>query len=90
MDPEPILRRMMPIIRLLVSPLSAIVWLAVVGTAIKVVIDNFDEVLNGTQAILAPNNLPLLFLGLVLIKTVHEFGHAIVCRRFGGRSTRWV
>ena len=84
MDPEPILRRMMPIITLLVSPLSAIVWLAVVGTAIKVVIDNFDEVVNGTQAILAPNNLPLLFLGLVLIKTVHEFGHAIVCRRFGG------
>ena len=84
MDPDYFLRRAMPLIRLLVSPLAAVVWLVVVGAAIKVAIDNFDAVLNQTQGILAPNNLALLYLGLVLIKTVHEFGHAIVCRRFGG------
>ena len=26
----------------------------------------------------------LLYFGFVLVKTVHEFGHAIMCRRFGG------
>ncbi len=84
LDPDYFLRRLMPLIRLLVSPLAALVWLSVVGVAIKLVVDNFDEVVNQTQAILAPDNLPLLYLGLVLIKAVHEFGHAIVCRRFGG------
>ena len=84
LDPEYFLRRMMPVLRVLVSPLAAIVWFAVVGTAIKLAIDNFDGLLNQTQAILSTNNLPLLYLGLVLIKTVHEFGHAVVCRRFGG------
>jgi putative peptide zinc metalloprotease protein len=33
---------------------------------------------------LAPGNLALLYVGLVLIKLVHEFGHAAMCRRFGG------
>ncbi len=29
-------------------------------------------------------NLVLLYLGLIFIKTVHEFGHAIFCRKYGG------
>ena len=84
LDPDPFLKRVMPLLRVLVSPLAALVWFAVVGTALKVVIDNFDGAANQTQAILAPDNLALLYLGLVVVKTVHEFGHAIVCRRFGG------
>ncbi len=33
---------------------------------------------------LAPGNLALLYLGLILIKVLHEFGHAYACRAFGG------
>ena len=33
---------------------------------------------------LAPGNLVLLYLGMVVIKTLHEFGHALFCRKFGG------
>ena len=83
-DPENFLKRIQGAIKYLVSPISAIVWLAVVGAAIKVVFDNFDAAMAQAQGILAPNNLFLLYLGLVLIKTLHEFGHAIVCKRYGG------
>jgi putative peptide zinc metalloprotease protein len=83
-DPENLLKRMQGVIRYLVSPIGAIVWLAVVGAAVKVVIDHFDVAMAQAQGILAPNNLFLLYLGLVLIKTLHEFGHAIVCKRYGG------
>jgi putative peptide zinc metalloprotease protein len=34
--------------------------------------------------VLAPDNLALLYLGFAIIKTIHEFGHAFMCRRFGG------
>lgn len=83
-DPENVLRRLMPAIKLLVSPLGAAIWLLVVGMAGKHVVDRFDAVTEQVQGILAPGNLVLLYAGLVLIKTLHEFGHAMVCKRFGG------
>ncbi len=83
-DPENILKRFAPLIRLFINPGGAILWFLVVGLAGKIVIDRFDELTIQAQSILAPDNLIFLYLGLTLIKTLHEFGHAAVCKRFGG------
>ncbi len=83
-DPERLLKRFMPVIRLLVSPGAALIWLMTVALAAKVVIDNFGAAAAQAEGILAPGNLLILYLCLVLVKTMHEFGHAIVCKRFGG------
>src|SRR6185295_5159685 len=50
----------------------------------KVAIDEFPSLRDQSQGILAPDNLLLLYLGTAFIKTVHEFGHAFFCRRYGG------
>ncbi len=84
LDPDNFLRRLMPVMKFLVSPVGAVLWLAVVATATKLVLDRFDAAMEQAQGILAPDNLFLLYLGLVFIKTLHEFGHAVVCRRYGG------
>ncbi|MEA1901630.1 MAG: hypothetical protein U9N47_12905, partial [Thermodesulfobacteriota bacterium] len=84
LDPENFLKRFLPVIKVLLGPVGAIVWIAVVGTALKLVLDRFDAVMEQAQGILAPDNLILLYAGLVVIKTLHEFGHAMACRRFGG------
>lgn len=83
-DPENILRRLRLVIKALVSPAFALLWMAVVFAAVKLVVDRFDEATDQIQGILAPDNLLLLYAGLVVIKTLHEFGHAMVCKRFGG------
>jgi len=83
-DPDYLLKRMMPVFKYLISPLGAVLWLAVVGGALKVVLDRFDMVWDQAQGVLAPDNLFLLYIGLVGVKTIHEFGHALVCRRYGG------
>jgi len=83
-DPEYILRRIGLLIKVLVSPAFAVIWIGVVLAAGKVVIDNFDAATDQIQGILAPDNLLLLYAGLVVIKSLHEFGHAMVCKRFGG------
>jgi len=83
-DPEHILKRFAPLFRLLINQWGALLWLAVVALSLKIVIDRFDEVTTQAQGILAPDNLVFLYLGLILIKTMHEFGHAAVCNRFGG------
>ncbi|MCP4621981.1 MAG: hypothetical protein GY850_00410 [bacterium] len=83
-DPDWVLKKLMPLFRLIISPFGIVVWLAAVAGAGKLVIDNFDRVTDQVQGILAPDNLFLLYAGLVIIKSLHEFGHAAVCRRYGG------
>jgi putative peptide zinc metalloprotease protein len=84
LDPDRFLERIMPFFRTLISPLGAVVWVAVVGAAVKVVLDRFTMATDQAQGILAPENLFFMYASLVVIKSLHEFGHAIVCRRFGG------
>ena len=83
-DPDPLLKKILPVFRHLISPIGAVLWLAVVAAALKLVVDRFDMATSQAQGILAPDNLFLLYTGLVVVKSLHEFGHALVCRRFGG------
>ncbi len=84
LDPDRLLVRLLPVIKKLVSPAGVLLWLIVVGAGLKVVLDNFDAVRAEGHGVLATNNLVLLYFGLIFIKTIHEFGHAAFCRRFGG------
>jgi putative peptide zinc metalloprotease protein len=83
-DPDPLLKRILPVFKHLISPIGAALWLMVVAAALKMVVDRFDMATSQVQGILAPDNLFLLYVGMVVIKSLHEFGHALVCRRFGG------
>lgn len=83
-DPDAFLKRCLSVIRWVYSVPGAVLWLAVVGVAVKLAIDNFAALKDQSQGVLDPSNLFLLYVGMVLTKTVHEFGHAFACRRFGG------
>ena len=83
-DPDHFLKRALPVGKLVFSWLGLAVWLVVVAAGVKVAIDNFPALKDQSEGVLDPNNLFWLYLGLVIIKTVHEFGHAFACRRFGG------
>ncbi len=84
LDPDKFLQGVLPLIRPLVGFLGAACWLVVMGIAAKLVFDRFDQVTEQIQGILAPDNLLLLYAGMVVVKTLHEFGHALVCKRYGG------
>ena len=84
LDPDRFLVRTLPLIGKLISPIGALIWLVTVGWALKVAADHFSILMQQSQAVLAPENLPLLYVGMVLVKTLHEFGHAYFCRKFGG------
>ncbi len=83
-DPEIMLRHCQPLVKLLTSRPAFYLWLLLVVLAGKAVIEQFDLVLSETKELLAFDNLILLYLGLVVVKTLHEFGHTLVCKRFGG------
>ena len=84
LDPDRFLVRALPVVGKFINLFGTILWFAVVTAALKVVTDNWDAARAQSQGLLAPGNLPLFYLGLILIKTIHEFGHAFFCRKFGG------
>ncbi len=83
-DPEQTLQKISGLIRLLVGPVGGMVWAVTVLAALKVFVDGFDRAMDQAQGVLAPDNLIFLYLALLVIKGLHEFGHAFACKRFGG------
>ncbi len=84
LDPDAWLNKVTPLINLVCSRVGALVWLLVLLFAGKTVVDNFDQAMAQVEGVLAPNNLFMLYAGLVFVKALHEFGHAAICKRFGG------
>ena len=84
LDPDRFLVRTLPVVGKLISPAGAVAWLATVAWALKVLADHFDLARDEAQGAIAPGNLFLLYTGMVLVKVLHEFGHAYFCRKFGG------
>lgn len=83
-DPDDILNKLKPYANMLFSKVGMAVWLVLVGLAIKTAVDNAGALMDQSQGVLAPSNLFLLYAGLVLIKVLHEFGHGMACKVYGG------
>jgi putative peptide zinc metalloprotease protein len=84
LDPDRFLVATLPAVGWLISWFGAVLWCLMVGFGL-VQFFNYLPALRGQgEGLLTSGNLPLLYLGLVLVKTAHELGHAYFCRRFGG------
>ena len=83
-DPDRALDRSMPLIRLLFGPVGALGYLVLLVLGTKALVDESHRLFDQSAGLLAPGNLGLLYVGLVLAKLVHEFGHAAACKRYGG------
>jgi putative peptide zinc metalloprotease protein len=84
LDPDAFLTRTMPFLRPLFSVLGVLLWALLVGSAIGVVVSNWQQLFSGREGVLDPANLPLLLVAFVIAKLVHEFGHGYAVKRFGG------
>ena len=83
-DPDRFLKTWMPVVRVGFSRLGALFWLLVVGAAIWMLAPEWDAIKAATANSIAPHNWLWLWAVFVVIKLIHELGHAFGCRRFGG------
>ncbi len=83
-DPDRFLDRMLPLIRWLMGPFGWLLYGALIVLGLKALVDESGRLFDQSAGLLAPANLGLLYVGLVVAKLVHEFGHAAACKRFGG------
>ncbi len=83
-DPNRLLDRLMPVVGPLMGRGGLAIWLLVVLLGGKTVIDNFAALRDQTEGILAPDRLIFLYLSFILVKILHEFGHAFLTKKWGG------
>ena len=86
-NPDRFLGRLLSWLGWLLSPWSLAVGVLLVVTAVTLVAVQFDELqarLPETQALLTASNLLWLSLLLAIVKVLHELGHGLTCKRFGG------
>ncbi len=87
-DPDRFLCRWMPVAKALFSKLGAVIWLGVILFALSVVLPQWQQLKTAASNTLDfthnYENIFLLYATFVVIKLIHELGHAFACRRFGG------
>ncbi|HVT87282.1 MAG TPA: efflux RND transporter periplasmic adaptor subunit [Tepidisphaeraceae bacterium] len=87
-DCDMFLCRWMPLVKQFFSRLGAIIWLVVVGIAIAALLPHWMDLRIAARDAIDvsknPENVFWLWAVFVLIKFIHECGHAFACRRFGG------
>lgn len=84
-NPEPLLERAKHLFRPLFSWWGLVVWSVLVMAATVVVLSNLGRLGSEFNGVLAPSNLFWLWLGLIVVRAVHEAGHAVACKAVGAR-----
>jgi putative peptide zinc metalloprotease protein len=85
LDPERILRFLLPVVRPFFGWPGALVWLGVVVPALVLLGLHWTDLTEGVlDRVFVPGNVLLLWLLFPVIKIFHEFGHAFAVKAFGG------
>jgi putative peptide zinc metalloprotease protein len=83
-NPNRFLDMIHPLTKIILSTFGFLIWIVTLLYALKIAIDNSSALGLQAQGMLSPNNLVYLFITLFILKTIHEFGHAMMCKKFGG------
>ncbi len=83
-DPDEFLEKTLPYVGWAFSRIGLTLWLALISVAVWKCWGRFGEIFGNAGDLLQLSNMPILFVSLVVLKIIHEFGHAYACKRLGG------
>ena len=83
-NPDAFLDRTIHRARPLFGTPALILWTLLMISAGYVAAVNWHELLRPDQGVLVAGNLPLLWVTLIVLKILHELGHAYACKHYGG------
>jgi len=83
-DPNRLLDKTMPFAKLIFSRFGFVIWLAVVAVGLNTAFSNFGELVDQSEGVLNPANIGWLYGVFLLVKFLHEGGHAYITKKYGG------
>jgi putative peptide zinc metalloprotease protein len=86
-NPDALFDRLAPFVGWLYRPIGWVLVALLFLVAGSVAVVSREEITHQMTADLSPIFWIRIWLGLILIGTIHEFGHGLTCKHFGGRAT---
>lgn len=84
-DPNNFLNKFIPWVKPVFSKTGLFLWILIIGFAALLALLNFSALSAEMDTdILSPGNIVSMLLIFIIIKTVHEFGHAFSVKAWGG------
>ncbi len=85
-NPDRMLAALEPILRPLINRWGFLLWALLVGTSLIALLPHWDKLVSQFQR-LTGNPIEWLWVLAVFIvtKAIHETGHGVICKRFGGQ-----
>ncbi len=83
-NPDAFLTRNIRWVAPLFSRTAFALWLVLVMAAGYTVFMRWGDLTEPLSGLLAAQNLAGMWITLIVLKVIHEFGHAFACKRFGG------
>jgi putative peptide zinc metalloprotease protein len=84
-NPNRWLESVEPIFRPVLNKGGLIAWCVLVVAALLSLLPHWADAVSGVSSAIAPSNWIFIMTSYVLLKLWHEFGHGIMCKRFGGQ-----
>lgn len=84
-NPDYILRTIEPIFRPLLNRVGLVLWAAWVIFALTQVLPDWSKIQEEFRSATDPSNWIWLMAVYIVIKLIHETGHGLLCKRFGGQ-----
>lgn len=84
-NPDAIISAVEPVLRPLIGRTGLVLWLAFVVFTLSRLAGHTEELSNGFKDAVAPGNWGWLIAVYMLAKALHELGHGVICKRFGGQ-----
>ncbi len=83
-NPDRFLSWCLPLFKPLLSKVGLGLWFIWLAYCLWQFLPHVGEFVNDAESVLAPANWGWMILLFLITKAIHEFGHGILCKRFGG------
>ena len=84
-NPDRYLSWIEPMLRPLLNMWGFLAWMAFVVFALVQVLPEWETLVGGFDSAIAPANWGWLIVVFVVTKAIHETGHGVICKRYGGQ-----
>jgi putative peptide zinc metalloprotease protein len=83
-NPDRLITWVLPLVRPLLGRAGAVMWLVWMCFCAYVFLPKAGGFLRSAESVLAPANWGWMILLFIVTKALHEMGHGLMCKRFGG------
>jgi putative peptide zinc metalloprotease protein len=84
-NPDRYLAWIEPLLRPVLNRWGLLAWLLFVVFALSRVLPDWETLVGGFDSAIAPANWGWLIVVFIVTKAIHETGHGVICKRFGGQ-----